>query len=74
MSARVKIMLVAFISLVSIATWSFAEEMQSQTVTVNAGKEVKSETKVVKTKTDKVKKEKKTKKTKKTKKDKKVNK
>ncbi len=56
MGAKVKVMLVAFISLVSIATWSFAEELQGHAT--NAGKGVKSEAKVTKTKTVKVKKEK----------------
>ena len=56
MSAKIKVMLVAFISLVSIAAWSFAEEVHGQVV--NAGKGVKSEAKVTKIKTAKVKKEK----------------
>ncbi|MCX5687347.1 MAG: hypothetical protein NTV71_01675 [Candidatus Omnitrophica bacterium] len=75
MSAKVKVMMIAFISFVSIATWSFAaEEIQSQTT--DAGKVVKSEAKVVKTKTKatKVRKEKSHVKAKKVKKDTKVNK
>lgn len=56
MSAKIKVMLVAFISLVSIAAWSFAEGVQGQVV--NADKGIKSEAKVTKTKTAKVKKEK----------------
>ena len=60
MSAKVKVMLVAFISLVNIAAWGFAEEVQGQAA--NAGKEVNStvkpEIKTKETRATKVKKEK----------------
>ena len=76
MSTKVKVMLVAFISLISIATWSFAEEVQGQ-----AEKTVKDSSSVVKPKADvkkkkvaKVKKEKARAKVKKTKKQKRVDK
>ena len=71
MSAKVKIMLISFIALVSIAAWSFAEDVQGQAA--NSSKEVnttvKPEVKTKETKTTKAKKPKKHHKSKKTKKD-----
>ena len=61
MSAKVKIMLVAFISLISFTALSFAEDIQPQTATAGSG------TVNATVKPAKVKKEKKQKKVKKTK-------
>jgi hypothetical protein len=67
MSTKLKVILVAFISLISIATWSFAEEVQGQAekTVKDSSSVVKPEAGVKKTKVAKVKKEKKPKKKKK---------
>lgn len=60
MNAKVKVILVAIISLISIASWSFAEEVQGQAVKTvkDSSSAVKPEASVKKTKVVKVKKEK----------------
>ena len=70
MSAKIKVMLVAFIALVSIATWSFAEEVQGQAekTAKDSSNVVKPKAGVRKTKVAKAKKEKGHAKVKKTKK------
>jgi len=76
MNAKVKVMLIAFISLVSIATWSFAEEVQGQAVKTvkDSSSVVKPQASVKKAKVVKVKKENTRVKVKKTKKGTKSNK
>ena len=68
MSTKLKVALVVFISLISVAAWSFAEEAQIQTVQAS-NSTVKQKTSIKKTKAAKVTKEKAHKKAKKTKKE-----